>query len=73
MSCLVEGISLTNLAASPHLETCFSGLSKDTTDVEKNKFSASGCNVFTGQILDAKTWQRGLVDKSNISNLVKKF
>ena len=39
MSCLVEGISLTNLAASPHLETCFSGLSKETTDVEKHKLT----------------------------------
>ena len=41
------------------------------SDIAKKYFTSSDYNKFTKKILDGKIIERGLVDKSDISNLVK--
>ena len=43
----------------------------EISDIETIYFTTSDYNEFTSEILHAKTKQKGLDDKSNISNLVK--
>ena len=40
-------------------------------DIERKYFTSSEYNKFTKDILIAKTKEKGVVDKSDISNLVK--
>ena len=42
------------------------------SDIEKKYFSTSDQNKFTKEMLDTKMREKELVDKSDISNLVKK-
>ena len=41
------------------------------SDIEKKYFTTSDYHKFTSNILDAKTKEKELVNKSNISNLIK--
>ena len=41
------------------------------SDIERKYFTTSDYNKFTREIIGAKIKEQGLVDKSNISNLVK--
>ena len=43
----------------------------EISDIEGKYFTTSDYNKFTSEILDAKIKQKGLVNKSDISNLVK--
>ena len=43
----------------------------EISDIETIYFTTSDYNEFTSEILYAKTKQKGLDDKSNISNLAK--
>ena len=57
----------------------FSGLVKKTdydakiSEMEGKQFTNSDYNKFTNDILDAKIKQKELLNKSDISNFVKKF
>ena len=42
------------------------------SDIQKKYFTTSGYNEFTSEIFEANIKEKKLVDKSNISNLVKK-
>ena len=43
----------------------------EISNIAKKCFTTSDCNKFTSEILDTKTKEKGLVNKSNFSNLVK--
>ena len=43
------------------------------TDTEKKYFTTSDYNKFSSVILDAKIKEKELINKSNISNHIKKF
>ena len=44
-----------------------------TSGIEQAYFTNFGYNKFTKEIFDAKMKEKGLVDKSDISNLVKRL
>ena len=57
------------------LSSLFNKTNYDTkiSEIEEKYFTTFDYNKFTSNILDAKVKQKELVNKSNISNLVKKF
>ena len=57
------------------LSSLFNKTNYDTkiSEIEEKYFTTFDYNKFTSNILDAKVKQKELVNRSNISNLVKKF